>query len=312
MLAVKNWIMFIALGLIWGSSFLLIKIGLEELKAVEVVAARLAIASIGFCTLIASLRLPLPRDRKSWIDLALVGVMNTTVPFVLITWGEESIDSGLAGVLNATTPLFSFVIAHIALADDKINAGKLLGLLAGFVGVILLTVSSSSHPAEAQASIRSNSIEGQLAVLAAAFFYGVSAVYIRRRLRHVPAMVTAGVTLSVGAVTAILLMIFTAGALPALSSLETETILSVGALGLINTFIAYILYFTLIHNWGASRSTLVTYAIPPISLLLGTLFKGERPDLLVIIGAALIIGGVALANLRKQPARPVIKASAQS
>lgn len=294
----KNWVMFGFLGLIWGASFLLIKIGNAELGAFALVSGRLASAALAFGVTLFLMHKRLPRDRKTLLSLMIVGVMNTAVPFVLITWGEQSIDSGLAGVLNGTVPLFSFVIAHLALHDDKLSPGKLAGLLAGFCGVVLLALRSADPT-------HTNSLEGQLAVLAAAVSYAFSAVFIRRNLRHVEPIVTAGTTLIVGAISVVVVTLLTAQPLPMLSTLNLRTILAVLGLGLVNTFIAYILYFNLINNWGASRSTMVTYVMPPVSLVLGILFGNEHPDIILFIGATLIIGGVALANLRKAPAPPI-------
>src|SRR4051794_29723559 len=115
----KNWLMFGACGLIWGSSFLLIKIGVQELTPLQLVTGRIGLTAIAFIITLAALRKRIPFDRKTVILISLVGFLNTAVPFVLITWAEQHIDSGLAGVLNATVPLFSIVIAHLAIHDDK-------------------------------------------------------------------------------------------------------------------------------------------------------------------------------------------------
>src|SRR5258708_1111372 len=184
-LYMKNWLMFGLLGLIWGSSFLLIKIGVQELNAFELVSGRLGFTALAFALTLVIMRRPLPRDPKTWAVLAVVGVTNTVIPFVLITSGEQMIDSGLASVLNATTPLFSIVIAHLALSDDRLYGGKILGLLAGFVGVIILASRSvdPNHP---------NPLPGQIAILVAAFFYAISAVIIRPNLRPLQPTIPAG------------------------------------------------------------------------------------------------------------------------
>jgi drug/metabolite transporter (DMT)-like permease len=288
----KNWLMFGLLGLIWGSSFLLIKIGVQELNAFELVSGRIGFTALAFVITLVVMRKPLPRDAKTWALLAVVGVTNTVIPFVLITSGEQMIDSGLASVLNATTPLFSIVIAHLALADDRIHGGKILGLLAGFVGVIILASRSvdPNHP---------NPLPGQIAILIAAFFYAVSAVIIRRNLRHLEPTITAGTSIIIGAVVVIAITLLIDHPLPNLSALHSGPVLAVFALAILNTFIANIIYFTLISNWGASRTTMVTYLVPPLGLLLGALVDNEPIDIRLILGAVLIIGGVALANLRR-------------
>ncbi|HLY28576.1 MAG TPA: EamA family transporter [Aggregatilineales bacterium] len=294
--------MFGLLSLVWGSSFLLIKIGVSDpqINAFTLVSARLGSAAVAFAITLIVLRKKVPQDAKTLLSLVAVGIINTAIPFVLITSGEQTIDSGLAGVLNGTVPLFSFVIAHVALTDDKMNTRKLFGLIAGFAGVVMLALQGSS------AGHTSNPLLGQLEVLIAAVSYAFAAVLIRRNLRHVDPLMTAGGSLIVGAITVIVVTLVTGQVLPNLAALQSGTLPAILWLGLINTFVAYILYFTLIANWGASRATLVTYTMPPTSLLLGVLFEGERPGLLVLLGALLIVGGVVLANLRKpSPKAPI-------
>jgi len=288
----KNWLMFIGLSLIWGSSFLLIKIGVAELSPFALVSGRLGTAAVAFITTLLLLRKSIPRDAKTLISLAIVGIVNTAVPFVLITWGEQHIDSGLAGILDGTVPLFSVVFAHLALHDDKLSLGKLFGLIAGFAGVIILAL-PSADPTHA------NPIDGQIAVLVASIAYAFSAVFIRRNLQHVEPIVTAGSTLCVGAISVITVTLLTHQPLPVVGDLQPKTILAVLTLGLLNTFIAYILSFTLIQNWGASRATMVAYVLPVVALILGVIFNGERPDVSVLLGAVMIIGGVVFANLRR-------------
>ncbi len=288
----KNWIMFGAVGLIWGSSFLLIKIGLQELTAFSLVAGRIGLAAIAFVIALMALRKPLPRDTKTLIIIAIVGMINTAIPFLLITSGEQTIDSGLASVLDATVPLFSIFIAHIALTDDKINVGKVLGLIAGFSGVILLALRQvdPNHP---------NPFAGQLAVLIASIFYAIGAVVIRRYLRHVDPIVTAGGSMFVGATVVVVVTLLFTRPLPNIPTLTLQTDLAILTLAIVNTFVAYILYFTLINNWGPSRATMVTYVIPPVGLVLGALANHEPLDLSIVIGAGLIIAGIAFANYRR-------------
>src|SRR5258708_9010940 len=299
----KNWLMFGLLGMIWGSSFLLIKIGLQELNAFELVSGRIGVTALAFAITLVVMRKPLPHDAKTWAILAVVGVTNTVIPFVLITSGEQMIDSGLASVLNATTPLFSIVIAHLALADDRIHSGKILGLLAGFVGVIILASRSvdPNHP---------NPLPGQIAILIAAFFYAISAVIIRRNLRHLEPTISAGRSIIVGGLVVIAITLLIDHPLPNLGALHSGPVLAVVALAILNTFIANIIYFTLIANWGASRTTMVTYLVPPLGLLLGALVDNEPIDIRLIVGAALIIGGGVPAHMHrpKPPATAAIAA----
>jgi drug/metabolite transporter (DMT)-like permease len=300
---VKNWLMFGLLGLIWGASFLLIKVGLTGLDPFSLVAGRLTTAAIAFVVFIFITRRKIPNDRALLAKIALVGITNTAIPFLLITWGENTIDSGLAGVLDATAPLFSLIIAHWALEDDKISLGKILGLITGFAGVVILAM-RGADPNHA------NPIAGQLAVIVASVFYGGSAVYIRRYLRGADTVILPGGSLVSGALLVLLMTVLTVRPLPNPAVLELKVIGAVIVLGIVNTFIAYLLYFALIQNWGASRATTVGYVLPPVSVFLGAIFNGEPIDFQIILGTILIVGGVALANLlgpkRSPEAAPVI------
>jgi drug/metabolite transporter (DMT)-like permease len=299
-----NWLLFGLLGLIWGSSFLLIKIGVGDFGALPLVATRIGLASVAFIITLLVLRKPLPRDRKTWLTLALVGLTNTALPFLLITWGEETIDSGLAGVLNATVPLFSMIIAHYSLKDDKIHFGKIIGLIGGFAGILILALRSADPN-------HVNSLAGQGAVVLASLCYAISSVIIRARLRHLDSMVTAGTTISFGTLYVIIATLLFVNPLPNFSQIPANSMIAIIVLGLLNTYIAYILNFHIIQAWGASRSTTVTYLMPPISLGLGIMFGNEQFDIRLVIAAVLIIGGVLMANLWKPAQRQPVVAAAK-
>ncbi|HRE47884.1 MAG TPA: DMT family transporter [Aggregatilineales bacterium] len=292
------WLMFLSVGAIWGSSYLLIKIGVNEFDPIALVALRLGIAAVCFAVMFLVTRRRFPRDPRTLGILALVGITNTALPFILITWGEKYIDSAIAGVLVATTPLFSLVIAHLALADDKITLGKLLGLIAGFTGIVLLATRTAGDG--------QNSILGQVAILGASASYGISSVIIKKTLKNVEPMTVAGVTLMVGGGASVLFMLLAVRPLPNLSLVSTGALLAVIILGVLNTYIAYVLFFRVIKAWSATRATMVTYIAPPFSIALGLLFGSERFDIRLIIGAVLIIGGVILANMWKD--QPLFKA----
>ena len=134
----RDWGAFWLLGTIWGSSFLWIKIGVAEIGPITLVAFRLLFALLGLLVVMRLQRRTLPKDAKTLWGFAFMGVFNTALPFVLISWGETRIDSALASILNGTVPLFTIVIAHFWLQDEKISLPRLVGLLLGFAGVALL------------------------------------------------------------------------------------------------------------------------------------------------------------------------------
>ncbi len=292
--------MFWVLGLIWGSSFLLIKVAVAPDGAIpaqvglfdpfSLATIRLSLAALGFIGLLALTRRKIPTSGRTLLYLTITGLFNNAIPYVLITWGERTIDSGLASVLNATTPLFGLLIAHMALADDRISLGKVLGLISGFAGILLLATRSIDplHP---------NPLIGQLALIGASLSYAFAAVFMRRTLRGLDAMTTAGVSISAGALLLILVSLFVVHPLPVFSMMQPVALLAILILGLVNTFIAYIFYFNIIAAWGASRATMVTYLPPPLGVTLGIVLEHEPFDWKLLVGSVLIVGGVALANL---------------
>ena len=296
----KYWGMFWGLGLIWGSSFLLIKVAVVDLGPLTLVSVRIGLAALVMAAFLRLTNRHWPTNRRDRAALIFVGVMNTAVPFSLITWGEQNIDSGLATVLDATVPLFTLVFAHLALADERISPQKVAGLLMGFAGVALLALRHTD-------SASPNTVSGQLAVLTASACYGLSAVTIRRYLRGVDPLTVAGGSLMVGGALVVTVTLLTAS-LPALGDLHLKAVLAVLVLALLNTVVAYFFFFQLIATWGATRTTLVTYVMPPIGLTLGALFLDEAIDWKIVAGAAMILGGIIVVNWRGR--RPAVRAAA--
>ena len=162
------WAAFWLLGMIWGSSFLLISVGVEEMSATQVVLIRTIIAAIGL-NIVRHLRgFPLPKDWPTIRAFIFIGIGNATIPYTFISLGEQNISSGMTAVLQSTASLFTLVIAHIAFADERISKPKVIGLLTGFVGVIILSSETISN-----GTIDTKILLGQLAIIAASFFYAI-------------------------------------------------------------------------------------------------------------------------------------------
>ncbi len=299
----KNWAMFWGLGLIWGASFLLIKVGVEELGPLPLVSVRIGLAAVLMAIFLGVTRRRWPQTRRERLALLYVGLMNTALPFTLITWGEQNIDSGLATVLNATVPLFTLMFAHFALADERISPQKVIGLLMGFVGVAIL----ASRSAESSSP---NTLSGQVAVLVASASYASSAIVIRRYLRRVDPFVIAGGSLMIGGVTVVTITLLTVRPLPDVGSLSIEAIAAVLTLALMNTVVAYFLFYHLIDAWNATRTSLVTYVMPPVGVTLGAIFLDETVDWKIVVGATLILGAIIVVNWRKR--RQPVPAAAET
>ena len=300
----KNWAMFWGLGLIWGSSFLLIKVAVKELGPLPLVSVRIGLAATMMALFLAVTHHHWPQTRRERLALLYVGVMNTALPFTLITWGEQDIDSGLATVLNATVPLFTLVFAHFALADERISPQKVAGLGMGFAGVAILASRSTT-------SSSPNTLSGQLAILAASVSYATSAVVIRRYLRRVDPFVIAGGSLMIGGVIVVTITLLTVHPLPDVGALSVKAIAAVLTLAVTNTVVAYFLFYHLIDAWNATRTTLVTYVMPPVGVTLGAIFLDETVDWKIVAGAGLILGAIIVVNWRKRR-QPVLVAAEPS
>jgi drug/metabolite transporter (DMT)-like permease len=283
----RHWTAFILLGVVWSASFLWIKIAVQEIGPVTLVAWRVLLGALAAGAAAFYSRVTWPRDRRTWGVLGLLGLTSVSVPFFLISWGEVYIDSAVASILNATVPLFTIVIAHLFLSDDRISLSRVLGLLVGFAGVVILL-------SEDLLMASRLSIMGQAAVLLAAVFYAASSVYARRTTQHVPGLVRGAAPLF----SATLVMWIAAPLAEApfeipQSALTWAAVLWLGVLG---SGLALILWYYLLHEIGPTRSTMVTYIFPLGGVILGVLFLNERLSWQLVIGAVLIILSIAVVN----------------
>ncbi len=236
----KHWLAFISLGAIWSSSFMWIKIALNDIGPVSLVAYRV-IFGLLFCSFVIFIkRVKLPHDLKSWIPLLILGVTNIAVPFFLISWGEKTVDSSVASILDSTVPLFTIFIAHFLLKDDKMTVPKILGLVIGFAGVIILLSKDIGGS--------KNTIPGQAAIVIASIFYAVSAVYVRKTTHDMPGILrSAGPLLSASAI--MWSAVFITEKPVEFPSLPL-TWIALLFLGVIGSGFAFILAFYLVHQIG--------------------------------------------------------------
>jgi drug/metabolite transporter (DMT)-like permease len=297
----RAWVGFWALAFIWGSSFLFIRIGVGELSTFQLVFIRTGIAALGLNLVAAAQGRRLPTDAAGLRDIVFLGVMNTVIPFTLITWGERTVESGLAAVLQGTAALFTLVLAHFSFADERITPGKVAGLIVGFAGVVVLGVRSTAAGAGSGAG---SHLAGQLAIVVASFCYAVGGVYSRKAIqqRLAPIVVAAGTMTVTAMITGALAYVapLVGGAAPApLHTLTPRVAAAVVTLGVLNTFVAYLIFYSIIATLGASRAAMVTYAIPAVGLALGTVFLDESFDLQLLAGAVMIVGSIGIVNLRR-------------
>ena len=283
-----NWILFLALGFMWGSSYLFIKLAVDDFGTFTLVALRLAVGAALLWVAVRLVGQELPRDGRIYGHLVVMATVNIVIPFVLITWAEQSVDSSIAAILTSAVPLFVIVIAPLFLHDEPIRVNGVAGLLIGFVGVVILTSN--------ELSLTNSDLTGEIALLGAALSYAVGAVYSRRNMRGIPPMIPAvlQVTFALIISGAIALVLER----PWESTPDLEAVFSILWLGILGSGLAYLAVFRLFASWGATRTTLVAYLIPIWGIILGFLVLAEPIDGRLLVGTALVISGMALVNSR--------------
>jgi drug/metabolite transporter (DMT)-like permease len=280
----REWAAFWLLGLVWGSSFLWIKIAVAHVGPFAVAAIRQFIGLAGLAVVVAIHKQRFPRGPRTLLAYVVLGVLQSALPFALIPWGETKIDSGLAAILNGTMPLFTILIAHFWLHDEKITPARLAGLVMGFAGVVVLG-SRDLTPEGLHGTAW-----GQAAVLVATLSYAAAGTFSRRYLRGEPPLVQATMVVFIG--DALLWSAVAAAERPLRLPAVPVAWIALAWLGLLGSCLAYLLYFYLIGAWGATRASLVTYVFPVIGLVLGITFLGERVDWHLALGSLLVVGGI--------------------
>jgi len=293
MVARSRWLLpaaFVLLGLIWGSSFAWIKIAVEEIPPATLVAWRMTLGAVAMLGMLALMRVRWPRGWGEWVPLVVLGAVNAAIPIFLISWGEQFIDSGTAAVLNSLVPIFSLVIAGVTLKTEPVTALRVIGLVLGFGGTALLASREFELRADASGLI------GALAVVLAAISYAVGASFARHRIQRTHRYVVAGGTLLFAALDmwALALVVDGGVIVPA----QLDTIIAVAWLGVLGSFIAYLLFFFLIEHLGATMASMVTYIFPVVGVAIGVLLLGELMDVRLAIGTALVLVGIMVVSLR--------------
>ena len=287
-MSTKNWIKFILLGLIWGSSFLWIKLALREVDPFMLVFFRVLFASLGLSIYFIFLRRKLVL--RWWWVYAIIGFFNVAFPFVLISWAETHISSGLAAILNSTVPLFTMLIASIFYQEDRLTLARGIGLVTGFFGVLILSYTKLDGNSEFQTL-------GIIAMLVAACAYGASAVFARR----VDHFVTPE-DHSLGQMLAGLIFITPAMFItnsPINLPVVSTTWIALVWLGLMGSFVAAVIWFGMIYEIGPSRTSMVTYMFPLVGVLLGIIFLDETMSWQLYVGGLLILAGIYMVNSKR-------------
>jgi drug/metabolite transporter (DMT)-like permease len=297
----SDWIILLILALIWGGAFFFIGVAVRHVSPLTYVWLRLTIGAAGLWAylIVRGERIALPK--QVWGSILLLALLNNALPFTLFGWSQTHIASGLASILNATTPIWGVVVAHYLTHDERMSPRKIAGVLVGFAGVAVMIGPSLLSNLGTQGL-------AELACVAASLSYALAAVWARRfrRLGISPLSVTTG-QLTAGAIMMLPMSLFIdkpwTHAFPPLSAIA-----AIMALALLCTALGYVLYFRLIDRAGATNALLVTLLVPPVAILLGGLFLGEKlaPQdfaglALIALGLAAIDGRVLTSLSRRRP-----------
>ena len=296
--------MLLALTVMWGTAFTLTKIAVTELAPAQVVGARLLVGAAVLLLMLAVMRRAIQGGRRRWLFYLAIAVVGNALPFTLISWGQQTIDSGQAGILMACMPLITLVLGHFTLPDERLSLPRVGGFMLGLAGVIVL-IGPENLPGAGQAE---GSLVPMLAVLGGAACYAVAAILARLRPPSEATGTAAATTLIA---TALMLpwLAFGVGDPAPLVEIGAGAWLAVLLLGVFSTAIAAIVYFRLVARAGPAFVSQLNYLIPLWAVGIGVVFLGEQPSASHLYALLLILAGIYLAqrgrttSADRQPAR---------
>jgi drug/metabolite transporter (DMT)-like permease len=291
-----DWLSLLALMLMWGSAFLFTKIATTALPMQTIVSARLAIAALILVPLAVVLSKRIPFDARLWLFFILIALVGNLLPFSLITWGQQFIDSGLAGILMSAMPLATLGLAHLFVPGEQLTFYRVSGFILGFIGVVVLIGPDALLAAGGERA----PILPMLAVLGGALCYGVSSILARLR----PASDALSTATAVVVLAALLSLPggIAAGRVETVT-LSASVIIAILFLGLMSTALALIVYFRLIQSAGPAFTSQLNYLIPLWAVGIGVLFLDEQPTLAHLIGLCCILAGILLSRRAPPPVR---------
>lgn len=290
---IAAYLQFAALPLIWGSSFLFIKVGLEGLSPIQVAWTRSVLGGSTLALIALVTRQRWPRGRV-WLEMIPPSLLLTVVPFFLINYGGQFITSGLMSIYNATTPLWTLLIAIAALPQERPTGRRYVALALGFIGVLVLL--------SPWAITGSSTLLGQLASLGAAACYGGGYVTLRRVVaKHDLSPITLA-AMQVGIGSTLFLVATPWIAADRTPRLTAAIVICMLLLGCVGTGIAYVFNINVVRAMGATTASMVTYLNPVVSVTLGVIILAEAVHWNEPVGALLVIGGI-LIGQERSPAR---------
>lgn len=288
----KDWGLLAALVALWGSNFMFVKIGVATVPPATLVAARLAIGAAILVAVVRAMGHTFPPLGRAWIPYGVLAVVGNSLPFWLITTGQETLDSALAGILMAIMPLTTLVLAHFFVAGEQMTRNRFAGFLLGFAGIVVL-MGPAALSGLGGAPV---AILAQLCVLAGALCYATQSVLVRMMLRG-NVMVASAAIIAIAALISLPIALVVDqpwNLSPSRASVQTVIWIGIGP-----TALATIVYLKLIGSAGPTFMSLTNYCIPVVALLLGMALLGEEPGANVYTGLLMILSGIAISQLRR-------------
>jgi len=277
------------LAVLWGAVFLSVRIALDEIPPMTVVAHRVGWASVVLWAYVFARRMPLPRGARVWIGFAGMGLLNNVIPFSLMAWGQLYIPSGLTSIFNATTAIFGVLVASLLLADERLTRRKAIGVVIGFAGVVMAIGADSLREFDITSL-------AQLAVLAGTLSYAFAGVWARKMLGGLAPQVAAAGMLTASTLIMVPLAWYVEG--PIRLDLTPRTLMALAYASLGATALAYLLYYRVLTLAGSGNLMLVTLLIAPIAIVLGALVLGETLPPNAYSGFALLALGLVIIDGR--------------
>jgi len=288
----RDYVLLLTLGTIWGGSFLLIKLAVADIPPMTVAAVRITIGAVVIAAVAKAHGQRLSELRRVWLPLLAMGLLGTMLPFVLINWGETHIDSGLAAILMSAVPFSTVLMAHLFVHDEPLNWAKIIGVLLGFLGVLVLI------GPEALTQL-GGTVLAQIAVLLATFCYAANSI-VARRLRHMSSESVGAGMLIVSAICSLPLSLLLDR--PWELTLSWKSLVAVTTLGWLCTGVGYLLFFRIIASAGAGFVSLNNFLVPLCGVMWGAVVLQERLEPRAFIALILILAGVAAPRLLQRKA----------
>jgi|TARA_B110000908_G_scaffold171273_1_gene233439 drug/metabolite transporter (DMT)-like permease len=285
----RAWAEMMLLAMIWGGSFLSIRVALDEITPLTSVAHRTTWAMLVLWVVIAVMRIPLPRDPKIWFSFLVMGLLNNVIPFTLMAWGQLHIESGLTSILNAFTAVVGVVIASLFFADEQITLRKGIGVILGFFGVAVAIGLDNFRSFDLRSL-------AQLAVIGGTVAYAIAGVWARKRLVGMPPQMAAAGMLTGSTVIMLPLVYFIEG--PLTFDLQPRTMLAIGYYAIIATAFAYLLYYRVLAMAGSGNLMLVTLLVAPLAITLGAVVLDEKLGANAYLGFGILALGLIILDGR--------------